>query len=101
MSMGLVGAFGGLWGRLTVSRRGVAAPVALGVIGAALTAVYDLATNVAIGISFSQVLPTLVAGIPFSIIHILANALIFALGGPYLIKGLSAAGLSQAGGVFR
>lgn len=94
--MGLIGACGGLWGRFRTTPQAAAAPIALGAIGALLTLVYDLATNVAIGVSFSQVTPTLVAGIPFSLIHILANSLIFALGGPYLIRGLSAAGLFRA-----
>ena len=97
---GLVGACGGLWARLTAGRWSSATPVYLGLIGAVMTLVYDLATNVAIGISFSQVVPTLVAGIPFSLIHVLANALVFALGGPYLLKGLAAAGLAPAGRVF-
>ncbi len=93
--MGLVGACGGIWARLAGA--GSVAPMALGLIGALLTVVYDLTTNVAIGISFSQVRPTLIAGLPFAIIHILGNSLIFALAGPYLIKGLVSAGLAPAG----
>jgi hypothetical protein len=97
MSMGLVGACGGLW-----SRSGGAGPrspsaLRLGAMGAGLTLVYDLNTNVAIGVSFSQVVPTLVGGVPFALIHICSNALVFAIAGPYLIKGLVAAGLCPAG----
>lgn len=94
---GLIGASGGVWARLTAWRGISIAPLFLGLFGALVTFLYDLATNVAIGISFSQVVPTLVAGVPFSIIHILANALLFAIGGPYLLKGLAAAGFAPAG----
>jgi hypothetical protein len=96
--MGLAGACGGAWAR--AGGAASVSPAALGLMGALLTLVYDLATNVAIGVSFSQVGPTLVAGLPFAIIHLLANSLIFALAGPYLIKGLAAAGLAPAGRTF-
>jgi hypothetical protein len=93
--MGLAGACGGMWAR--TAGPAAAAPVALGLMGALLTLVYDLTTNVAIGVSFSQVRPTLIAGLPFAIIHVLGNSLIFALAGPYLMRGLAAAGLAPAG----
>ncbi len=101
--MGLVGACGGLWARALGSRsaglRGASvSPLALGLLGALLTLVYDLVTNVAIGITFSQLLPTLAAGVPFALVHVLANALVFALAGPYLIRGLASAGLVPVGG---
>jgi hypothetical protein len=95
---GLIGAVGGLWARLGTA---ALSPVLLGLAGALVTAVYDVVTNVAIGISFSQVVPTLIAGIPLSLVHVLANALIFALGGPYLLRGLTAAGLAPAGRALR
>lgn len=96
-SMGFVGVCGGLWGG-----RGEAGPrrpsaLGLGALGVGLTFVYDLTTNVAIGVSFSQLIPTLVAGIPFALIHIGSNALVFAVAGPYLIRGLAAAGLCSQG----
>jgi hypothetical protein len=93
--MGLIGACGGVWSQ--AAGDGSAVPVALGLLGALLTLVYDVATNVAIGISFSQVRPTLIAGLPFAIVHVLANSLIFALAGPYLMRGLVSAGLAPAG----
>ena len=80
----------------TNARCGSLAPVGLGIMGAAVTIVYDLTTNVAIGVSFSQIVPTVIAGVPFALIHVLANALIFALAGPYLIRGLASAGLAPA-----
>ena len=43
--------------------------------------------------------PTLVAGVPFALVHILANALVFALAGPYVIRGLASAGHPRADGV--
>jgi hypothetical protein len=96
---GLIGAFGGFWARLGAGRGAFVTPVSLGLAGAAITLVYDLVTNLAIGISFTQVIPTLIAGVPFALIHVLANALVFALGGPYLLRGLAAAGLAPAGRV--
>ena len=97
LSLGLVGVCGGLW-----SRRGGVGPrnpsaLRLGALGVGLTLVYDFATNVAIGISFGRLLPTLVAGIPFALIHIGSNALVLAIAGPYLIRGLASAGLCPQG----
>ncbi len=91
--MALAGGSGGLWARSERGRRLSPDPISMALMGAGVTLIYDLATNAAIGISFSQLVPTLAAGVPFALVHILANALIFALAGPYLIRGLALAGL--------
>jgi len=100
VSMGFVGACGGLWGRWAGTPARSPSALKLGAIGAGLTLIYDLATNVSIGITFSQLAPTLVAGIPFALLHIGSNALVFAVAGPYLIRGLVAAGLCPAGRIY-
>jgi hypothetical protein len=100
ISMGFVGACGGLWGRSSGRRPRSPSAIEMAALGAGLTAVYDLTTNASIGIAFSQLTPTLVAGIPFALIHIISNALLFGIAGPYLIKGLVAAGLCPAGRIY-
>jgi hypothetical protein len=51
-------------------------------IGVLVTVIYDFLTNLAIammaGFSFSALLVTLVAGIPFAVIHVVSNGLVFA-----------------------
>jgi hypothetical protein len=50
---------------------------ALGLWAAVLTAVYDLLTNVATGLTFGQMRYWLIAGIPFSLWHIAFNVALF------------------------
>ena len=45
--------------------------------GLLLTIVYDFLTNLALGISMGTVIAVLVAGIVFSVVHFVSNALIF------------------------
>lgn len=54
-------------------------PAELGIIGAVITVFYDLVTNV--GMSLSTGVPflvTLLAGLPFMIVHVISNGIIFA-----------------------
>ena len=46
--------------------------------GIIVTAFYDLITNVASGIVFGQMRATLIGGIPFALIHMGTNAVLFA-----------------------
>ncbi len=72
---------GALWGKLSLKlwwRRGVAA-----ILGLLTTLWYDIVTNLAYpltaGFDMTQTVVTLIAGIPFAIIHIGSNTLIFFL----------------------
>ncbi len=58
--------------------------VVLGAIGAGLTAVYDLLTNVATGVVFGQMRTVLLGGIPFALWHIATNVGLFAIVGTAL-----------------
>lgn len=65
--------------------------VQLAGIAAFLTLLYDLITNISWSFVMNIPLPAvLIAGIPFSIIHILSNALIIGITAPYLLKTLDA-----------
>jgi hypothetical protein len=64
----------------------VTAAVFLVVVGATLTALYDLATNAAFGLVIGQVRATVLAGLPFLGIHVVSNAAIFlVVGVPLLV----------------
>lgn len=57
--------------------------------GLAGTFFYDMITNVAMAISFgltSKLFTVLIAGLIFSILHMVSNLLIFAVAGPFLVK---------------
>ena len=73
-----IGACGSLWGRLAAT---VGKPELLAaVFGGALTLLYGLAADYGFAISmgrWTDPLPVIAAGFPFSILHIVSNALIF------------------------
>ena len=55
-------------------------PKEFGLVGIAVTVFYDLVTN--LGMAWSTGLPyllTLVAGLPFMLVHVVSNAIIFSL----------------------
>jgi hypothetical protein len=94
-SMGLIGLAGGLAHRLGAvgRKRGSASrPLSLvlviGAFGLVLTVVYDLLTNLAVAFVMGQFLPVMFAAIPFALLHILSNVIIFAVLSPALL-GLS------------
>jgi hypothetical protein len=69
---------------------GVTSAVFMGIAGVVVTFWYDLITNLAypltVGFDLRQLTITLIAGIPFAVIHIGSNLLAFALLGPPLFK---------------
>jgi uncharacterized membrane protein len=77
-------AWAGLAGRGIVARGGT-----LAVCGLALTACFDLITNLATGIVFGQLKATLIGGIPFSLLHIGTNVAMFAAVGTPLVAVFS------------
>lgn len=87
LAFGLLGASGALLrSRLAWSGGRYTAGALLLVLGVAMTALYDLATNVAFGLVIGQVRATILAGIPFLAVHVASNAAIFLLVGlPLLV----------------
>lgn len=82
--LALAGAVGGLAARLGLPERrpGVRA-VGLALIGLSITAFFDLITNLATGAVYGQMKLTLIGGIPFALVHIGTNVVLFAaLGTP-------------------
>ncbi|MFH0778967.1 MAG: hypothetical protein V2A71_10155 [Candidatus Eisenbacteria bacterium] len=78
VGMGMVGSVGAAGLRIrTAFRPRLARNVVFAAAGLALTFQYDFLTNLALGISVGAVGPVLVAGILFSIVHLVSNALIF------------------------
>lgn len=76
----LAGVAGGLAAGLAAVAT-VPRAVMLAGIGIALTAVYDLLTNLASGVVYGQLRAILIAGIPFALWHIGTNAALFAIVG--------------------
>ena len=63
--------------------------VFLGTIGFILTLAYDLVTNIAYALTFSlPIMVTVALGFPFTILHELSNAAIFAVGSLPIIKAV-------------
>jgi hypothetical protein len=80
------GIVGGLAARAAIASFAPAARAAtLALLALGLTAFFDLLTNLAVGILYGQIGKTLIGGIPFSLIHIGTNILLFALIGTPLV----------------
>jgi hypothetical protein len=98
LGMGLVGWTGGRLGPQVAGLGRAAALAALAGLGFILTAVFDVLTNLALGIHLGPVWPTLIGGIPFAIAHIVSNTVVYAglgLGGLRVLREL---GLVEACG---
>jgi uncharacterized membrane protein len=86
LGMALIGCSGRLWKRLAtwVPRPELSAAC----FGAVLTLVYSVLADYGLAISMGrwrEPLPVIAAGIPFSIIHIVSNALIFGAVGAFVV----------------
>lgn len=88
--MALAGLGGAVFARLGLPARGAAwRATALGLAAVVLTAAFDLLTNAASGLVYGQMVPWIVAGIPFSLAHIGYNLLLFAAVGTPLVALLA------------
>ncbi len=86
VGMALPGVLGGWAMRLRIPSRGTAGRLAFLIpAGILLTVFFDLITNVASGLVYGQMKVTLLGGIPFALIHVGTNALLFGLIGLPLI----------------
>jgi ABC-type Fe3+-siderophore transport system permease subunit len=63
--------------------------VALGLLGAVLTAWFDLLTNLATGVLYGQMRATLIGGMLFATWHIVTNLVLFTAVGGALVRVLS------------
>ncbi len=75
---GIVGALGATAPAVRrVSSRRVVRNAVFAAAGVVVTLQYDLLTNLALGVSVGSVLPVLLAGLVFSLVHFVSNAMIF------------------------
>ncbi len=84
----LAGAAGGALAFLTRRPARVRAAL-LAPVGALLTVVYDLITNLATGLVYGQMRAVLLGGIPFALWHIATNTALFAVGGTAIVGVLA------------
>ena len=98
-SMGLIGFSGGLAYRLTSasssrgpSSRPILFVLTAGTFGLALTLIYDLLTNLGVAVVVGQLWPVMASAVPFAVVHVVSNTVIFSVLSPALIK-LSRIGL--------
>jgi uncharacterized membrane protein len=97
--MMLIGAAGGLYGRLTdQSDMKLNSSIKMAAMGLYLTIVFDLVTNLGFAISFygGNYEFALILGSPFMIVHVVSNTLIFGTIGPvlshYMVRVIEKAG---------
>ena len=86
-AMGLIGASGAFW-RLLVRRFGKP-EVSAALLGALMTFVYSVGVDYGFAVSIGRwkhPLPVIAAGLPFSAVHIISNALIFGGVGAFVAR---------------
>ncbi len=87
LSMVFIGICGGLSFYL-IYKKGMS-PVTFvwtGTAGVLLTLFYDILTNLGVVIVAGEFVPVMLAGVPFALIHLLSNAIIFVLLTPVLFR---------------
>jgi len=92
-SMALIGIAGGLAFKLNPISSARTSPfgsffpfLIMGIWGSILTIIYDLFTNLASALVIGQFLPVMVSAIPFALIHLLSNLIIFMILSPLLLR---------------
>lgn len=92
-SMALIGIAGGVVSKFNVAALAQSFPsrlippiMMMGASGLVLTIIYDLFTNLATAFVMGQFLPVMIAGIPFALLHVLSNVIIFIVLSPLLLK---------------
>ncbi len=91
-SMALIGFSGGLISKLVPASSGqyllsrpIASILIIGGSGLVMTFIYDLLTNLASAFMMGKFWPVMIAGIPFALIHIVSNVVIFTTLSPLLL----------------
>jgi hypothetical protein len=86
-SMIFIGIFGGLIFKAgLVILIKLSTLILMGLVGVILTLIYDVLTNLAVAYVVGQFIPVMLAAMPFSLIHIGSNAIIFVVLTPVLFK---------------
>ena len=93
LGMAIVGGVGGALAPALARRTSGGRSLLLGVAGLVVTLIFDLLTNLGVGLHLGPMLPALVAAIPFSLIHLTANTLVFAVLGTGGLRVLESFGL--------
>jgi hypothetical protein len=93
LSMGLIGFSGGLACRMSplflkpnAPTRPLLFSLILAGFGFILTLIYDLLTNLAVAFVMGQFWPVMVAAVPFALLHLASNLVIFLVLSPLLIR---------------
>jgi hypothetical protein len=90
LSMIFIGILGGLLYTMILPGRNkkisLSAFTWMGVTGFSVTLLYDILTNLGVVIVTGQFLPIMLAAIPFTLVHLLSNTLIFILLTPLLFR---------------
>ena len=92
-SMGLIGFCGGIARRLIpvapepgARSRPIFFVLILGLFALSLTLVYDLLSNLAVAFVVGQFWPVMIAGVPFALVHLASNVVIFLVLSPVLLR---------------
>lgn len=89
-SMILIGVSGGLFFHLIRLRRikGIDFTIItlMGISGFSLTLLYDILTNLGVVMVAGEFIPIMIAAVPFTLIHLLSNTIIFILLTPLLFR---------------
>lgn len=93
VGVGACGLAGGLAGPRLADLPRLRRASLLGVTGLSLTLFFDALTNLALGIHLGPVLATLAGGLAFAVLHIVSNAIVFAVIGPGGLRVLAELGL--------
>jgi hypothetical protein len=90
LSMIFIGILGGLIFKMVRLRRikkiNSSIFIWMGITGFSVTLLYDIMTNLGVVIVTGQFIPIMIAAIPFTLIHLLSNTLIFILLTPLLFR---------------
>ena len=87
LSMIFIGISGGFFFSLNLFRGlKFATFIGMGIAGFLLTLVYDILTNLGVVIVAGEFVPVMLAGVPFALIHLFSNAIIFVLLTPVLFR---------------
>ncbi len=87
VGMGIIGAAGHIWGAFALKIR--FAGFLAGALGVLLTSLYGILADYGFAVSIGRwedPIPVIAAGLPFSVIHIISNGLIFGGLGAFLVK---------------
>ena len=96
VGMGIIGAAGHIWGALALKIR--FAEFLAVVLGVLLTLLYGILADYGFAVSIGRwedPIPVIAAGLPFSVIHIISNGLIFGGLGAYLVRRRKSMGGSR------